>query len=499
MKAEVACDLVDRARTRVDSGEEVQPGERGNRACRGRRSRRGSDTGESGRSGVRASGREAPKHQRPGRSAGLRASSWQFPSREWSLGKGGCGTVPCRDLKINRAGTSHLYYDSQPPRSVCARRQGGRADEKISSRGGAGGNRGDRRAVRMERRRRRHDSALEGGRHNGRDRADAGEGAEVERRAGEVSPESGRPSHSARPADSQVRPGSDARTDGGRWYDASASQRSSRGRHAGRNVFVNDPCLDPSPTLPFPANYLRTVQSETEIAVLNATRRRRPTMTTTATMATVPGGTDERANAVTGTQATVRDTTAATTTTAIMTAATRIIITMCSPAGRWSPATTTRTALRQPPGPQRLFLFDRRRRSMDRRRRASPLLPTGRPGRHHRQRRVFRRSGRHVASPDADVLLRVALPECGRRRHAQRQPRASSGVAPQQVPVESFANTRCEGNPALHGYRSAGVRARAHHLGTAGRGRAVIGQSGDETISSTRNGCTSIRRPGSCT
>jgi hypothetical protein len=56
--------------------------------------------------------------------------------------------------------------------------------------------------------------------------------------------------------------------------DASASQRSSRGRHAGRNVFVNDPCLDPPPTLTFPANYLRTIQSETEIAVLNATRRR---------------------------------------------------------------------------------------------------------------------------------------------------------------------------------------------------------------------------------
>jgi hypothetical protein len=36
------------------------------------------------------------------------------------------------------------------------------------------------------------------------------------------------------------------------------------GRAAGRNVFVNDPCLDPPPPL-FP----RTVQSETEIAVLN--------------------------------------------------------------------------------------------------------------------------------------------------------------------------------------------------------------------------------------
>lgn len=38
---------------------------------------------------------------------------------------------------------------------------------------------------------------------------------------------------------------------------------------AGKNVFVNDPCLDPPPQAPFPENFLRTVQSETEIAVLN--------------------------------------------------------------------------------------------------------------------------------------------------------------------------------------------------------------------------------------
>jgi hypothetical protein len=37
-----------------------------------------------------------------------------------------------------------------------------------------------------------------------------------------------------------------------------------------RNVFVNDPCLDPAPTAPFPENFRRTVQSETEVAVLNA-------------------------------------------------------------------------------------------------------------------------------------------------------------------------------------------------------------------------------------
>lgn len=36
-----------------------------------------------------------------------------------------------------------------------------------------------------------------------------------------------------------------------------------------RNVFVNDPCLDPPPEAPFPTNFFRTVQSETEIAVLN--------------------------------------------------------------------------------------------------------------------------------------------------------------------------------------------------------------------------------------
>lgn len=38
----------------------------------------------------------------------------------------------------------------------------------------------------------------------------------------------------------------------------------------GSNVFVNDPCLDPAPTAPFPENFRRTVQSETEIAVLNS-------------------------------------------------------------------------------------------------------------------------------------------------------------------------------------------------------------------------------------
>jgi hypothetical protein len=36
-----------------------------------------------------------------------------------------------------------------------------------------------------------------------------------------------------------------------------------------RNAFVNDPCLDPPPEAPFPENFLRTVQSEDEIAVLN--------------------------------------------------------------------------------------------------------------------------------------------------------------------------------------------------------------------------------------
>ena len=36
-----------------------------------------------------------------------------------------------------------------------------------------------------------------------------------------------------------------------------------------RNVFVNDPCLDPPPTAPFPTNFMRTVQSETDIAALS--------------------------------------------------------------------------------------------------------------------------------------------------------------------------------------------------------------------------------------
>jgi hypothetical protein len=36
-----------------------------------------------------------------------------------------------------------------------------------------------------------------------------------------------------------------------------------------RNRFVNDPCLDPPPTAPFPENFRRTMQSETEIAIFN--------------------------------------------------------------------------------------------------------------------------------------------------------------------------------------------------------------------------------------
>jgi hypothetical protein len=45
-----------------------------------------------------------------------------------------------------------------------------------------------------------------------------------------------------------------------------------RGAHdngRGGNSFMNDPCLDPPPEAPFPTNFLRTVQSEDEIAVLN--------------------------------------------------------------------------------------------------------------------------------------------------------------------------------------------------------------------------------------
>ena len=45
---------------------------------------------------------------------------------------------------------------------------------------------------------------------------------------------------------------------------------SGSGTSGGGNVFVNDPCLDPAPTAPPPENRRRTVQSETEIAVLNS-------------------------------------------------------------------------------------------------------------------------------------------------------------------------------------------------------------------------------------
>jgi hypothetical protein len=50
---------------------------------------------------------------------------------------------------------------------------------------------------------------------------------------------------------------------------ASYGNGSGAGTNRG-NAFVNDPCLDPAPTAPFPENFRRTVQSETEIAVLNS-------------------------------------------------------------------------------------------------------------------------------------------------------------------------------------------------------------------------------------
>ena len=51
-----------------------------------------------------------------------------------------------------------------------------------------------------------------------------------------------------------------------------ASNGGGKGVHdngRGGNSFANDPCLDPPPTAPFPENFRRTVQSETELAVLN--------------------------------------------------------------------------------------------------------------------------------------------------------------------------------------------------------------------------------------
>ena len=54
--------------------------------------------------------------------------------------------------------------------------------------------------------------------------------------------------------------------------ETSRRRNGAGGSEAGLNVFVNDPCLDPPPTAPFPFNFLRTVQSETDIAVLNAVR-----------------------------------------------------------------------------------------------------------------------------------------------------------------------------------------------------------------------------------
>lgn len=51
---------------------------------------------------------------------------------------------------------------------------------------------------------------------------------------------------------------------------AALSDGSGAGTAGGANAFVNDPCMDPPPTAPFPLNFFDTVQSETEIAVLSS-------------------------------------------------------------------------------------------------------------------------------------------------------------------------------------------------------------------------------------
>ena len=65
----------------------------------------------------------------------------------------------------------------------------------------------------------------------------------------------------------QFGPGANDAYEGPGWNNPQGGQHDN-GR--GGNTFVNDPCLDPPRSAaPFPANLLRTVQSETELAVLN--------------------------------------------------------------------------------------------------------------------------------------------------------------------------------------------------------------------------------------
>jgi len=61
-------------------------------------------------------------------------------------------------------------------------------------------------------------------------------------------------------------PGANEAYDGPGWNNPQSGQHDN-GR--GGNTFVNDPCLDPPPFAPPPENLRRTVQSETELAVLN--------------------------------------------------------------------------------------------------------------------------------------------------------------------------------------------------------------------------------------
>lgn len=172
------------------------------------------------------------------------------------------------------------------------------------------------------------------------------------------------------------------------------------------NAFVNDPCLDPAPTAtPPPENFRRTVQSETEIAVLNS-------------LDDDDGDNDD---------------------------------------GEDSSGRLMVAAYNDSYG-----FYDNRQGvsgfsySTDGGKRwidgggLPPNVPSGAPAGtigsdayfgdpvvqvHHRTKTFYYASLYQTAAGGATLSVN----------------RGQFKVAPQQVPVESFANTRCEGNPALHG------------------------------------------------
>ena len=219
--------------------------------------------------------------------------------------------------------------------------------------------------------------------------------------------------------------------------------RRSGAHRVGGNAFVNDPCLDPAPGQPIPLNFLRTVQSSTDIAVLNSPYdghdnhddeddddeddrnegdrndgRRHDDRRDDDESRRHDGGADRGRDSF----------------------------------GKLMVA-----------GYNDSYGHDDNRQGISGFSYSTnggkqwidagglpPLVPSGAPAGTSGQRRLSRRSVVAVHHRTKKFYY-ASLYQNAAGGSTVSVNRGQFKVAPQQVPVESFANTRCEGNPALHG------------------------------------------------